>query len=59
MPDRYEAVISRPGRGDVTDGSVDYYEMEWEIVRGPGPGPADGREPDSRDRQQRRETDGG
>ena len=27
MPDRYEAVISRPGRGDVTDGSVDYYEM--------------------------------
>lgn len=54
MPDRYEAVISRPGRGDVTDGSVDYYEMEWEIVRGPGPGPADGR-----DRQQRRETDGG
>ena len=28
--------VSKPGFGNVTDGSVDFYEMEWEIVD-PGP----------------------
>ena len=27
-----EYVVSQPGCGNVTDGSVDFYEMEWEIV---------------------------
>lgn len=26
--------VSRPGAGDVTNGSVDYYPMEWEITGG-------------------------
>lgn len=28
--------VCPPGCGNVTDGSVDFYEMEWEIVD-PGP----------------------
>lgn len=29
-------VVCQPGCGDVTDGSVDFYEMDWEIID-PGP----------------------
>lgn len=31
-----EFFVWQPGRGNVTDGSVDFYEMDWEIVD-PGP----------------------
>lgn len=31
-----EFVVCQPGCGNVTDGSVDFYEMDWEIVD-PGP----------------------
>lgn len=34
-------VVIKPGFGNVTDGSVDFYEMEWEIVD-PGPIEDDG-----------------
>ena len=39
--------VSRPGVGAVTAGSVDYYPMDWEIVRRAG-GPADGKSPEGR-----------
>ena len=32
MPREESYTIAEPGAGDVTDGSVDYYPMEWEIV---------------------------
>lgn len=31
-----EFVVCQPGCGNVSDGSVDFYEMNWEIVD-PGP----------------------
>ncbi len=31
-----EFVVCQPGCGNVTDGSVDFYEMDWEVVD-PGP----------------------
>ena len=33
MPREESYTIAEPGAGDVTDGSVDYYPMDWEIVR--------------------------
>ena len=33
MPEQQDHAVSRPGAGDVTNGSVDYYPMEWEVVR--------------------------
>ena len=32
MPEQTNVPVFRPGAGDVTNGSVDYYPMEWEIV---------------------------
>lgn len=32
MPEQQDYAVSRPGAGDVTNGSVDYYPMDWEIV---------------------------
>ena len=32
MPREESYTIAEPGAGDMTDGSVDYYPMEWEIV---------------------------
>ena len=32
MMQQDEFVVSQAGCGNVTDGSVDFYEMEWEIV---------------------------
>ena len=34
-PEQSVFAVSRPGTGDVTDGSVDYYGMDWEIVGHP------------------------
>ena len=47
MPREESYTIAEPGAGDVTDGSVDYYPMDWEIVRRAG-GPADGKSPEGR-----------
>ena len=37
VPEMHEYTLSLPGAGDVTNGSVDYYDMDWEITGGPGP----------------------
>lgn len=42
MMQQDEFVVSQAGCGNVTDGSVDFYEMEWEIV---DPGSAEQEDP--------------
>ena len=42
MPEQQDHAVSRPGAGDVTNGSVDYYPMEWEVVRREDGQPAPG-----------------
>lgn len=37
VPEMHEYTLSLPGASDVTNGSVDYYDMDWEITGGPGP----------------------
>ena len=32
MPEQRNIPVFRPGAGDVSNGSVDYYPMDWEIV---------------------------
>lgn len=32
MHEQENYTVSRPGVGDVTNGDVDYYPMDWEIV---------------------------
>ena len=32
MPEQRNIPVFRPGAGDVANGSVDYYPMDWEIV---------------------------
>ena len=32
MPEQRNIPVFRPGAGDVANGSVDYYPMNWEIV---------------------------
>ena len=32
MPEQRNIPVFRPGAGDVSNGSVDYYSMDWEIV---------------------------
>lgn len=64
MPNEQTFAASRPGTGDVRDGSVDYYPMDWEIVgrdsllaaRGPSAGrarQADDAAPEARDAEPR------
>ena len=42
MPEQQDHAVSRPGAGDVTNGSGDYYPMEWEVVRREDGQPAPG-----------------
>ena len=32
MPEQRNIPVFRPGAGDVSNGSVDYYPRDWEIV---------------------------